>query len=340
MFKTDPATPDLFITPITEVFIRNHLGSHPRLDRATWSLTVEGLVERPLRLDFPAVLDLPQTRFTAVHECFGNPLHPTVPTRAVTNVEWAGVPLAAVLELAGPLPEARHVWLEGADTGDFGGESGVSFLKDLPLDQAAAEVFLAHTVNGEPLPPDHGYPLRAVAPRMFGTNSVKWLTRIVLAADRPDHLFTTRLYTRVLPGESEARPVREKDVHSKLLSPGDGSSVPAGSCELAGYAWSSTEVTSVEVAVDDDDWQAAALDRRGPDPTWQRFRLPRDLAPGPHRVRSRATDSAGRVQPLTGDRNAVHEIHLVAEPTVRPSPAPGAVTGTGTGTVDSATTGS
>ncbi|GHF37476.1 hypothetical protein GCM10018790_13900 [Kitasatospora xanthocidica] len=316
MFKTDPATPDLFITPVAEVFIRNHLESHPRLDRAAWSLTVEGLVERPVRLDFPAVLGLPQTRFTAVHECFGNPLHPTVPTRAVTNVEWSGVPLSAVLELAGPLPEARHLLLEGADTGDFGGESGVRYLKDLPLDEARSGVVLAHTMNGEPLHPDHGYPLRAVAPLMFGTNSVKWLTRIVLAADRPDHIFTTRLYTRVLPGESEARPVREKDVCSKLLSPGDGSAVPAGSRELAGYAWSSTEVTSVEVAVDDGDWQPAALDRRGPDPSWQRFRLRHDLAPGPHRIRCRATDSAGRVQPLTGDRNAVHEIHVVAEPAV------------------------
>ncbi|MFE6054077.1 molybdopterin-dependent oxidoreductase [Kitasatospora sp. NPDC056446] len=313
MFKTDPQAPDRFVTPVDEVFVRNHLGPHPRLDRATWSLTVEGLVERPLRLDFQALLGLPQTSLTAVHECFGNPLHPTVPTRAVTNLEWSGVPLSAVLELAGPRPQARHVWLEGADRGDFAGQSDVSFLKDLPLDQAGAEVVLAHTMNGEPLRPNHGYPVRAVAPLMFGTNSVKWLSRIVLAADRPEHLFTTHFYTRVLPGESESRPVREKDVSSKLLTPADGSTVPAGAREIAGYAWSTTEVTTVEVAVDDADWQPAVLDRRGPDPTWQRFRLRADLAPGPHRIRCRATDSAGRVQPLDGDRNAVHEIRVVAE---------------------------
>lgn len=100
MIRTDPETPDLFITPADDVFIRNHLGPHPRLDPETWSLTVEGLVERPLRLDFPTIQGLPQIRFTAVHECFGNPLRPDVPTRAVTNLEWAGVPLAAVLELA------------------------------------------------------------------------------------------------------------------------------------------------------------------------------------------------------------------------------------------------
>ncbi|MER7670640.1 molybdopterin-dependent oxidoreductase [Kitasatospora sp. NPDC096128] len=313
MFKTTPETPDVFRTPVDEVFIRNHLGRPQGLDAASWTLTVEGLVERPLRLDFQALKRLPQTEFTAVHECFGNPLHPTVPTRAVTNLEWVGVPLAEVLALAGPLPEARHVWLEGADRADFAGESDVNFLKDLPLEQARTEVVLAHRMNGEPLRPDHGYPVRAVAPLMFGTNSVKWLTRIVLAADRAEHLFTTRLYTRVLPGESEVRPVREKDVSSKLLSLRDGSTVPAGVRELAGYAWSSTEVTAVEVAVDDADWQPAELDARGPHPTWQRFRLRHDLAPGRHRIRCRATDSAGRVQPLTGDRNAVHEIAVVAE---------------------------
>ncbi|MFJ8474923.1 molybdopterin-dependent oxidoreductase [Kitasatospora sp. NPDC094011] len=312
MIRTDPETPDVYLTPVEDVFVRNHLGPHPRLDTDTWSLSVEGLVERPLRLDFRALEGLPQTRFTAVHECFGNPLHPTVPTRAVTNVEWAGVPLAEVLELAGPRPEARHVWLEGADRGDFAGESGLSFLKDLPLAEARAEVVLAHGMNGEPLRPDHGYPVRAVAPRMFGTNSVKWLTRIVLAAERPEHVFTTRLYTRVLPGESVVRPVREKDVCSKLLAPKDGGTVPAGVRELAGYAWSSGEVTAVEVAVDDGDWLPAELERRGPHPSWQRFRLRHHLAPGPHRIRCRAVDAAGRVQPLTGDRNAVHEIRVTA----------------------------
>ncbi|MEV7597514.1 molybdopterin-dependent oxidoreductase [Kitasatospora sp. NPDC089797] len=312
MIRTDPETPDVFLTPVGDVFVRNHLGRHPRLDTDSWTLSVEGLVERPLRLDFRALQGLPQTRFTAVHECFGNPLHPEVPTRAVTNLEWAGVPLAEVLELAGPRPEARHVWLEGADRGDFAGESGLSYLKDLPLAEARAEVVLAHAMNGEPLRPDHGFPVRAVAPRMFGTNAVKWLTRIVLAAERPEHLFTTRLYTRVLPGESTARPVREKDVSSKLLTPRDGSTVPAGVGELAGYAWSSVEVTAVELAVDDADWQPAELERRGPHPSWQRFRLRRELAPGPHRIRCRAVDSAGRVQPLTGDRNAVHEIRVTA----------------------------
>ncbi|MFJ2580995.1 molybdopterin-dependent oxidoreductase [Kitasatospora aureofaciens] len=308
----DPTAPDTFLTPVEHVFVRAHLGAPPELDASAWTLTVEGLVDRPLRLDLPALRALTQTRLTAVHECFGSPFRPDAPTRAVANLDWSGVTLSTVLDLAGPRPNARHVWFEGADTGTFAGESEVTYLKDLPLAQARAEVLLAHTMNGEPLLPRHGFPVRAVAPRMFGTNSVKWLTRIVLAADRPDHMFTTRFYTRTLPGESEPGPVREIDVNSKLLTPGDGRRVRAGACELAGRAWSFTEVVAVEIAVDDGPWQPAVLEPRGPHPTWQRFALPYDLAPGPHRIRSRATDTVGRVQPPTGARNAVHEIEVVA----------------------------
>lgn len=305
----DPETPDVFRTPIEQVFVRTHFGEAPALDAADWTLTVDGLVERPLELDLPALLELPQTRITSVHECLGNPLNPDVPTRAVANLEWTGVALSAVLALAGPSAGARHLWLEGADTGDFAGERGLSYLKDLPLESGAG-ILLAHRVNDEPLPRQHGFPVRAVVPRMFSTNSVKWLRRITLAAERPEHLFTTRLYTRAVPGSDERVPAREMDVGSKLLTPRDGARVPAGTSQLAGRAWSSTEVTSVEVSVDDGPWQPAVLEPRGPQPTWQRFALEQDLAPGPHRVRARATDAAGRVQPLAGARNHVHEIRL------------------------------
>ncbi|MEU8516752.1 molybdopterin-dependent oxidoreductase [Kitasatospora sp. NPDC048722] len=305
----DPTTPDRFITPVDRVFVRTHFGKHPELDASSWTLTVEGLVDRPLELDLPTLLALPQAHLTAVHECLGNPLHPDVPTRAVANLDWTGVPLSTVLDLAGPRPEARHIWLEGADTGSFADEHDIAYLKDLPLEQARAEVLVAHRMNGEPLLPQHGFPVRAVAPRMFTTNSVKWLTRIVLAAERPDHLFTTRLYTRTLPGETAPRPAREIDVNSKLLTPRQ---VPAGTTELAGRTWSYTDVTTVEIAVDEGPWQQATLEPRGTHPTWQRFALTHHLTPGPHRIRSRATDSAGRVQPPSGARNEVHEIEVTA----------------------------
>ncbi|MEU6001934.1 molybdopterin-dependent oxidoreductase [Streptomyces sp. NPDC047197] len=298
-------------TPTDDVFVRKHMGV-PDIDVTDWTLVVEGLVERPLRLDMAAVLALGTERLAAFHECFGSPFAPDVPTRAVAQVEWAGVPLAALLDRAVPQAAARHVWFEGADTGSFHGQDGLTYVKDLPLPTARGDVFLAHRMNGEPLRAEHGFPLRAVVPRMFGTNSVKWLTRIVLADRRSDGVFTTRFYNRVLPGEASPSPVREVDVSSKLFAPGEGAELAAGKVELSGRAWSATEIVGVEISVDGGAWEAAVVDAPGPGPTWQRFCLTRELAPGLHRVRCRARDLAGRVQPLAGARNAVHEVAVEA----------------------------
>lgn len=285
----------------------------PHLDADAWTLTVEGLVEHPLRLDLSALLALPARPLTAVHECFGSPLRPDVPTRAVANVEWTGFPLATLLDRAVPLPAARHVRFEGADTGSFHGEDGLSYVKDLPLETAHRQVFLAHRMNGEPLRARHGYPLRAVVPRMFGTNSVKWLTRIVLTDERPEHMFTTTFYTRTLPGSDTPQPVREVDVNSKLLTPAADARLRHPETHFRGRAWSTTEVVRVDLSLDGGPWQPATLDALGADPAWQGFSLRRILAPGPHTVRSRATDRTGRVQPPPGSRNSVHEVRFTVK---------------------------
>ncbi|MEU7584346.1 molybdopterin-dependent oxidoreductase [Streptomyces sp. NPDC041068] len=307
--RADPAPGPDFVTPVDNLFVRTHLGV-PEIDTATWTLTVEGLVERPLRLDLPTLLDLPAEQLTAVHECFGSPFRPDTPTRAVANVEWTGFPLAALLDRAGPLPSARHVVFEGADRGSFQGEDDLSYVKDLPLETAHRSVFLAHGMNGARLRTRHGYPLRAVVPRMFGTNSVKWLTRIVLTDERPEHMFTTTFYTRTVPGAEGPQPVREVDVSSKILSPSPDAELTGGSTVFRGRAWSTTEVVRLDLSIDGGPWEPAALDVLGADPTWQGFSLRRSLPPGPHSVRSRATDAAGRVQPPPGARNSVHEVRF------------------------------
>ncbi|MFI0904614.1 molybdopterin-dependent oxidoreductase [Streptomyces sioyaensis] len=298
-----------FITPAQEVFIRTHMDV-PHVDAATWSLTVEGLVSHPLRLDLAALRALPATRLTAFHECFGSPFAPDVPVRAVANVEWLGVPLARLLDDAVPHADAAHLWFEGIDHGTFHGTPDIRYLKDLPLETAHRDVLLAYAMNGEPLEPVHGFPVRAVVPRMFGTNSVKWLRRIVVSDTRPEHLFTTGLYNRRLPGSDRPQPVRDVDVNSVLVAPRDEEELAAGTIEVRGWAWSATEVLAVEVAVDEGPWEAARLDERGPEPTWQRFTLPRRLEAGVHRIRCRARDRAGRVQPGPGSRNSVQEISV------------------------------
>ncbi|MCG5220907.1 molybdopterin-dependent oxidoreductase [Streptosporangium sp. KLBMP 9127] len=303
-----------FITPPGEIFTIAHLGM-PTVDMSTWSLSVEGLVAHPIRLNLEELQARPATEKTVFHECFGNPLEPHVPVRRVVNVTWLGVRLAELLAEAAPRPSASHIWFEGLDTGDFGEHVGIHYLKDLPLDVARRDVLLAYGMNGAPLEPARGYPLRSVAQGMFGTNAVKWLRRVIVADARPDHLFTTELYNRLEPGRDEPVPVREVDVNSVLAYPRGGAELPAGTVEVTGWAWSTTEVVSVEICVDDGPWERAQLAPRGDDPAWQRFHQPRRLDPGRHRIRCRAADAAGRVQPEAPTRNRVQEVRvLVREP--------------------------
>jgi sulfane dehydrogenase subunit SoxC len=299
------------VTPTPDVFTLAHLGiAHVPLER--WSLEVAGLVSQPLRLGYEELRALPSTRITALHECFGNPMTPAEPSRRAAAVEWSGVRLAEVLKRSEPKPAARHVWFAGLDHGEFGGERVDFYLKDLPLATAIESVLLAYEMNGEPLTAEHGFPVRSVVPGLFGTNSVKWLSTITLADHRPEHLFTTRFYMRELErdGRVERVPVREVDVNSLLVMPAAGAQLAAGPVEVAGWAWSVHPVVEVEVSLDGDVWRRSRLSRRGDTPIWQRFECELTLTRGPHTVRCRARDAAGRVQPARGARNAVNEIDV------------------------------
>jgi DMSO/TMAO reductase YedYZ molybdopterin-dependent catalytic subunit len=299
------------ITPTEDVYVIAHMGI-ARVDVERWRLTVDGLVERPLVLDYGEVTGLPAHEVTAVLECFGNPVEPDVPTRRAGNVVWRGARLADLLDRARVRPEARHVWLEALDSGTFAGIHSDRYVKDLPLARARAEdVLLAWAMNGEPLTAEHGFPLRAFVPGYFGTNAVKWLSRVHLAADRPESLFTTRLYNRrvVVDGRPVTAPVRELDVHSVIVTPAAGAVLGPGRHRIGGWAWSAWEVVAVEVSADGGaSWQAAELGPRGETPAWQPFALEWTAGtPGTYELHCRATDRRGRGQPSEG-RNRIHTV--------------------------------
>jgi DMSO/TMAO reductase YedYZ molybdopterin-dependent catalytic subunit len=302
------------ITPGDDVYVIAHMGV-ARVDVAQWRLRVDGLVDRPFDLDYDALTALRATEVTAVLECFGNPVEPEVPTRRVGNVVWRGVPLGHLLEHAGVRPEARVVCPEGLDSGTFAGVHSDRYVKDLPLARALEpDVVVAWAMNGEPLTQEHGFPARLFVPGYFGTNAVKWLSRLTLAADRPEGLFTTRLYNRRVDGV--LRPVRELDVHAVIVTPADGATLRAGRHAVEGWAWSAWPVRGVEVSVDGGaTWRPARVAPRGADHQWQEFAYPWDAAPGRHELHVRATDERGRTQPVTG-RNRTHTITVgVAEQT-------------------------
>lgn len=283
----------------------------PRMSVADWHLAITGLVECPLLLRYGDLQRLPRRSLEACFECAGNPLEPTRPQRRVANVRWSGVPLRHVLEAAVPRAGAQYLWSFGVDGGTFAGHSG-RYGKDLPLAKALeADVLLADMVNDERLSPEHGFPVRLVVPGYYGTNSVKWLSRLHVSDQRLAGLFTTLLYADPAGDGPERRPVWALAPESVIVSPAEGQRLRAGhALEIFGWAWSDAPVVRVEISDDDGlTWGRAAVGVRR-DYGWQRFSTTWTAPSGRYALLSRAVIAGGTTQPRTGARNAIHTVHV------------------------------
>lgn len=299
-------------TATSDVIVLCHLGV-PRITTDAWRLTIDGLVARPVTLDFERLKSFPKVSIETVHQCAGSPLQPEVPARRISNVVWAGVRLADVLALAQPQPAARFAWSYGADYGAFDNVPCDAYLKDFPLSRLTEDVLIAHELNGAALPPEHGYPARLVIPGFYGTNSVKWLTRLTLAAERADSAFTTRWYNDPELDEGgqptgARQPVWSIAPESVIVTPAPDGRIAAGTlCAVTGWAWADGGVDRLEVSCDGGaSWQPAALEAPS-GRAWQGFRY--DWIPttkGPATLMARAHGRRGGVQPQSGRRNAIH----------------------------------
>ena len=296
-------------TQTSDLFVLAHMGI-PAVSADDWSLQIDGLVETPLNLTFEDLQKLPKREIVTIHQCAGSPLNPTAPTRRIANVRWAGVDLRELLSEVGIKPGATHLWAYGLDHGEFAGEAQEAYLKDSPLSRLdGGDVLIAYELNGEPLPVEHGFPARLLVPGYFGTNSVKWLSRLNLADHRATSLFTSRFYNDDVPGSDDTRPVWEIAPESVFVSPAPDAQLTRGPQEIWGWAWSASAVQSVEVSTDGGvTWNEAELEPRV-QRTWQKFSFSwTDGKSGAHELLCRATDSAGNTQPLTGARNAVYGV--------------------------------
>ena len=200
------------------------------------------------------------------------------------------------------------------DYGEFFGKKVTHYVKDVPLSRVAeGDVLIAHTLNAAPLSPEHGYPARLVVPGFYGTNSVKWLCRLELADARPVGPFTTELYNDPVEGGG-TKPVWEIEPESIFVFPRLEDTLRGGVQRIWGRAWSSAEVVSVEVSFDGGEvWNAARLTPRV-GRAWQTFVIDwQPPASGKYRLQCRATDADGKKQPVTGARNAIHSVDVVAE---------------------------
>lgn len=294
------------ITPNARFYVRNHFDV-PRVDAASWMLTVGGLVRRPLTLTIAELQRLPSRSTFVTLECAGNGrslLDPPVAGEqwclgAVGTAEWTGVPLVEVLDRAG-VTSSREIVFRSLDHGSVDGQSkSLRYERSLPVERAQdPDVLLAYAMNGEPLPAEHGFPLRLIVPGWYAMASVKWLAEID-AVDRPliAH-FQTDHY--VIDGARDGAtdgPLTQMHVRALVTAPDSGDVVRQGELVVRGYAWSGHgRITSVDVDAGHG-WQAARLLDQPLPHAWRRWELTTRVGPGRLVLRARATDSSNHTQP-------------------------------------------
>lgn len=318
---------DSFLTPTKRFYVRMHFPI-PAIDRDGWRLQVEGEVEQPFAINYEQLMDLESVTAPVTLECAGNNrnfLEPKVNgvqwhLGAVGTAEWTAVRLSILLERAHPKPNAREVILEGADKGmleDPKSPPGeLKFARSVPLEKARRDVLLAYKMNGSELPPEHGFPLRAIVPGWYAMASVKWLQRIIVT-DRPfngyyqtiDYAYWHRTeYGHWQRGENIAQltPLSELQVKAEIARPAEGETVPANTkFRVRGAAWAcDTEISKVELSTDGGaTWNQATLVGQSIPNAWRLWEIDWQTPSQPEKriLIARATDSLGRTQPVHRD---------------------------------------
>jgi len=327
---------DSWLIPNEEFFTVRHYDL-PRLSPVDWRLNVGGLVARPQTLTLADLRTRPRSTVTYTLECSGNN-GPPFAIGAIGNARWTGAPLRALLRQARPREQATEVVFWGADRGQVtirdnsgvisGGRTGTvepdaaggldltiteQFARSMSLEDALhPDNLLCYEMNGQQLPPEHGYPLRLIAPGWYGVANVKWLTRIELTDSRFQGRFMARDYVTIREEQRGGETVwtftsvghdRLKSAPAKVVRHGDRYTV-------MGAAWGAP-IARVEVQIDGGRWQVARLDRRRRPGmpgerrrgyAWTFWTLDWGAPPpGEHSVRSRAFDDDGNVQPPPQD---------------------------------------
>ena len=297
---------DSWITPNEKFFSIAHY-DRPVLDSNSWKLTLDGSVERPLTLTLKELMSRPRQEVTFTVECSGNHGFPWF-TGGIGNARWAGTPLAPILKEAG-------LSKSGIEVVFFGADSGEETVRDIKMKQNFARSMsvtdamnpanlLCYEMNGKPLPPANGFPLRLIAPGWYGVANVKWLTRVEVHETRFMNRFMARDYVTIREEKQDGESVwTETSVGRVRLK-----SAPAKVTRLddkyriIGAAWGGA-IEKVDVRIDDGPWMAAKIDQsETAEFAWKIWSVESiALSAGEHTVTSRATDNMGSVQPAMDD---------------------------------------
>jgi sulfite oxidase len=314
-----PLLRESFVTPDEAFYVRCH-GDVPEVDPGRYRLAVSGLVERPLRLSLEEIRGLPKTESTATLYCAGNrraelaqvkPIPGKVAWNvgAAGNARWGGVLLRDVLEAAGIGKGTGHVAFTGLDR-DVESATGAHFGGSIPIERAVSDgVLLAYEMNGRPLAPEHGFPLRVVVGGYVGARSVKWLSEISLQSEPSDNYYQAVEYKLFPPhvtaedaDYSEGEMLGEIPLNCVICTPQEGETPARGPLVVRGYAVAGGDrrVGRVEVSADGGrSWTGATLAGEESASAWRFWEVVLDLGPGPHEISARATDSEGGTQPAS-----------------------------------------
>jgi sulfite oxidase len=315
-YETPVALLDSWITPVEHFYVRSHLPVPPTLDAAAWTLQIEGEVQTPVTLSMEDIRRMPSASLTSTLECAGNgrafyepPVAGVQWTKgAVGTARWTGVRMADVLKRAGVRSTGQFVVMNGADRA-LG--TMPDFVRQVPLDKAMhADTLIAYEMNGAPLPPVHGFPLRVIVPGWEGAYAIKWLASLRVVDREFDGFWVASGYRyptkRVAPGAAvdpkDMAPLTGLVVKSLITRPLEGAMVAPGKIDVAGFAWAGeTGIARVDVSVDyGASWQPAKLTGENARFTWRRFEAQVDATkPESFLIMSRATDANGLTQPMT-----------------------------------------
>ena len=250
----------------------------PSVDPSGWLLTVDGMVESRVQLTFKDLLAMGLREYAITLTCVSN----QVGGNLVGNARWLGVPVREVLARARPRHGADMVLSRSVD--GFTASTPLTALTD-----PGRDAILAVGMNGEPLPLEHGFPVRMVVPGLYGyVSATKWLTELKVTTFAADQAYWTPR------GYSEKAPIK---LSSRIDTPRIDRSLPAGPTKIAGVAWAQTVgIQKVEVQIDGGPWQEATLAAAVNADTWVQWSLDWDATTGSHTLAVRATDRAGRLQ--------------------------------------------
>lgn len=305
------------VTPTGMHYMLTHFDI-PEVEAGSWRLEIGGSVKRPMSLTLDAIEKRPAVTHTVTLECAGNgrallsPRYLSQPwyQEAIGTSEWTGTPLAPLLEEAGFEDDAVEVVFSGLDRGQQ--DEIQVYQRSLSIDEARREeVLLAYGMNGAPLQPQHGYPLRLIVPGWYGMTSIKWLGRIDAVADPFLGYQMVHSYRYTKSADDPGDAVSLMQVRALMVPPGvpdflsRNRFVKSGPAALRGRAWAGRRsIARVEVSDDGGEnwWEAECGEPAGPH-AWTPWRTTWQATPGDHCLCVRATDSNGRCQPVEAEWN-------------------------------------